>query len=107
MSERGSFVTEYIYCNTCFIEAARVLLQKNKGLCSTTVPTWTGDQNPLPIIAGKLGDTYPGGELNTFEDDLAQRLARVLCHPLRVAVLAEKGEQMYRVIPGQEDVELI
>ncbi len=89
MSERGSFVTEYIYCNKCFEAAKKVLLNKNKWLCSTTIPSWEGGE--LPIIAGKIGGSFLGEELSTFRDDLIPKLALGLCHDLRLVVLSDEG----------------
>ena len=101
MSERGSFVTQYIYCKTCFEAAKNVLLEKNKFLCSTVISGWPAASDTLPIIAGKIGGSYAGEELFIFETDYGPRLAEVLCHPLRVAVIAEQGERMFTVMPQQ------
>lgn len=40
MSERGSFVTEYIYCDRCFAAAWSVLGGHTKELMATRVPAW-------------------------------------------------------------------
>ena len=99
MSERGSFVTEYIHCSKCLSSAKAVLLGNDKYLCSTTIPTWDGTGAELPIIAGKIGGLYAGEELDTFDIYLADELSKVLCHPLRVAVLAEQGGRIFTVNP--------
>ena len=101
MSERGSFVTEYIYCAHCLEAAREVLLRREKFLCSTEIPSWEGADPAtyLPIIAGKVGGLYAGEELNTFEFDLCDELATRICHPLRIAVLAEQGEEIFTVMP--------
>jgi hypothetical protein len=100
MSERGSFVTEYIYCADCLAAAASVLLRDDKYLRGALVPAWTGcSEATLPIIAGKVGDTYPGGEIHTFEHHLVPALYERICHPMRIAVLAETGEQLFLVKP--------
>lgn len=100
MSERGAFVTEYIGCGPCLTAANGVLLDRSKSLCSTELPTWFDGGPPLPIIAGKIGGVYPGQELDTFEDELNEQLAKVICHPLRIAVLAEEGERIFTVMPN-------
>jgi hypothetical protein len=46
----------------------------------------------LPVIAGKIGGISPGDEHHTMEFDLRPKLDRLLCHPVRIAVLAENGE---------------
>lgn len=92
MSERGSFVTEYIYCNKCF-EAAKGILLKKQSL--RDMVAMVGSQ----ILAGKIGGLYSGEELDVFEYEIMPNLAKVLCHPMRVAVLAESGEQIFTVQP--------
>lgn len=99
MSERGSLVTEYIYCSSCFTSAKKVLLSKDKSLCTDTCSSWVPDGEDLPIIAGKLAGSYQGEELVFFETHLAVELAKVICCPLRVAVLAERGHQIFTVQP--------
>lgn len=88
MSERGSFVTEYIYCPKCLSAIKKILLRKEKYLCSVIIPSWEKRQK-LPIVAGKIGGLYSGEELNTFEYELNKKLAKVICHPLRIAVLPD------------------
>ena len=95
MSERGSFVTEYIYCSKCFEAAKSVLLGKEKYLCSVVIPTWSpgpAENQELPIIAGKCGGLYLGEEVNTFEFEYRDQLEPLLCHPLDIAVLCEYRE---------------
>jgi hypothetical protein len=102
MSERGSFVTEYIYCSDCHAAARKVLLRdtvgaERKAFDSSELPAWTGGFHP--IIAGKLGASFVGGELQDFEHYDVPVLAAAICHPLRVAVLAEEGEQIFTIQP--------
>ncbi len=101
MSERGSFVTQYINCDKCFCAAKGILLHQEKYLCSVAIPHWNAaNEGPeLPIIAGKVGGLYRGEELDTFEDDLVLQLESVLCHPMRIAVLAECGERIFTASP--------
>lgn len=97
MSERGSFVTEYIYCKKCFEVAKSVLLGNEKYLCSTTIPHWNSEKEgkELPIIAGKIGGLYDQEEIDTFEFEFIPKLKEKLCHSLRIAVLAEIGEKVF------------
>ena len=66
MSERGSFATEYCYCDKCFEVLKKYLLDDKKYLCSVQIPYPSDCLNEknekLPIIAGKLGGAYPGEE---------------------------------------------
>ncbi len=100
MSERGSFVTEYVYCLKCFEAAKGILLKRKKYLCSFVVPSWDINETGLPIIAGKVGGLYAGEELDKFEQEYIKELALVLCHSLRIAVLAESGEKIFTVKPN-------
>lgn len=94
MSQRGSFVTQYIYCDKCFQAAKKVLLAANSELCSTTIPNWSTDGGPeLPIIAGKIGHQW--SEAHAFEQEILPELDKVICHPLRVAILEEDGATVY------------
>jgi hypothetical protein len=87
MSQRGSFVTEYIYCDKCFQAAKGVLLARDQGLCSTVIPAWAPGDTELPIIAGKLGHAW--SEAFVMEHEIGPELAKVICHPVRIAVLEE------------------
>lgn len=98
MSERGSFCTEYIYCEKCLDAAKRVLLRKEKHLCSTAIHDWNGD-GELPIIAGKIGGMHSGEELLKFELDLVPELEELICHELRIAVLADVGQNIFTAKP--------
>lgn len=91
MSERGSFVTEYICCDKCFEAAKQILYQQTKELCGQVIDSWT-DQNDgkMPIIAGKIGS--PSSEVVFFEINILPKLQDVVCCDLRVAVISESGE---------------
>ena len=83
MSERSSFVTEYIYCPKCF-EAMKALMigEDDKYFTARII----GD---FPIIAGKVGTTAPGLEwdtLNDVLDDAHKTGAPWPCHSVAIAV---------------------
>lgn len=101
MSETGSFVTDHINCDKCLEAAKEVLLGRDKHLCSVVIHGW-GNKSYLPIIAGKIGGLYRGEELHTFEDEFIPELRKTICHPIRIAVLAQDGEQIYKVVPEAE-----
>jgi hypothetical protein len=103
MSDRGSFVTEYIRCHKCLKAAKFVLLRREKYLCSSEIPGWDSTGEPLPIIAGKVGGVYVGEELDVFAKDLNKLLSKILCHSLRIAVLAESGERIFTVTPDVKE----
>ncbi len=97
MSERGSFVTEYIYCKKCLEAAKEVLLDNHKYLCSRVIGGW--GVFDLPIIAGKIGGLYAGEALHDFEAEYLPSLEALICHPMRVAVLAEAGQKIFTATP--------
>ena len=99
MSERGSFVTSYIYCDRCLEVVKQTLLAKRGGLCSTQIPTWQQGGDALPIIAGKVGASYPGGELFEMEAIVGELSGKV-CHDIRIAVLADEGEEIFTIKPN-------
>ncbi|KKK78965.1 hypothetical protein LCGC14_2838260 [marine sediment metagenome] len=103
MSERGSFITEYIYCLKCFEVAKKILIDQDKYLASICIPSWNQEdrrkEKTLPIIAGKIGGGGGGDELILMEHELIPKLEDVICCKMRIAVLAECGERIYTVIP--------
>lgn len=90
MSQRGSFVTEFVYCDECIDGLRRVLNTREKYLCCHDIPRPAGDAKRFfPIIAGKVGELYGDGELVVFDIELRDRIEAVICHPVRIAVLPE------------------
>ena len=103
MSERGSFVTEYIHCEKCFAVVRDVLVSNEKYLKGIVIPSWA-DDGGLPIVAGKIGGLGPNDELITMEYEQGAILDERLCHPVRVAVLADSGEsKVFTFGPSKED----
>jgi len=100
MSERGSFVTDYIYCSKCLEVAKTLLLGRGKYLTGVMVPHWSGANGEfMPIIAGKVGALYAGGEIDAFRDEITPLLEREICHPMRIAVLAEQSQEIFEINP--------
>lgn len=91
MSERGSFVTEYINCEKCFSIVREVLVRDEKFLKGVVIPSWQEGQY-LPIIAGKIGGLGCNDEFVVMEFELAPKFEDCLCHPVRIAVLADSGD---------------
>ena len=92
MSERGSFVTEYVYCDQCVAVIKEVLVSRDKFLRGIAIPSWVDFGEDLPIIAGKIGGLSMNEEFVTMEFELGEKLNERLCHPVRIAVLADSGE---------------
>lgn len=99
MSERGSIITEYIYCPKCHKAAKRILLNNDKYLNTVSIQSWIHGDEDLPIIAGKVGGMYAGEELVIFEQEYVPQLEESICHNLRVAVLGESGEKIFTIKP--------
>lgn len=93
MSYRGSFVTEYIYCKKCLAAAKKELLFSDECM------VLSNKFGTLPIIAGLVKETFVGGELQIFEN-IVQDLQANICHPMRIVVLAEVGEEIFTISPG-------
>jgi len=92
MSNQGSFITEYMYCNKCFEAVKPILLGNEKYICSRVLPGWDGDDHLLPIIAGKIGGLYHLEELHIFESGTIPEMEKVICHKITIAVIAEGQE---------------
>ena len=90
MSERGSFVTEYIYCDKCFEACKEVLKGEDKWLNVQQI-------KELPIIAGKIGGMYPNEEIYDIENEYIPKIQEKMCenHKIRISVLAEQGSAIY------------
>lgn len=102
MSERGSFVTEFIYCERCLSEIEKILCHHEKYFHGIKIPHWSEPEKALPIIAGKIGGLYPTEELHVFETLIMPKIAAVICHKLRIAVIADEGEEMFTIYPVKD-----
>lgn len=89
MSERGSFVTEYIHCSECFRGISRAL-----PWLDVAEITQVGQ---LPILAGKVCGMYASEELDVFENG-RERLEAGICpgHRVRIAVLSDSADEAGR-----------
>lgn len=104
MSERGSFVTQYIYCQDCLVKVRQVFCQdRSKHLCATQIVAWEGSESPvLPIVAGKLSSSFDGGEIQEMEDYLDSLRELGPCHRLMVSVICDSGKAAtYLIEDGQ------
>jgi hypothetical protein len=90
MSERGSFVTEFIYCSECQEVVRNAFQRAEQGKWFTANQVMMG-LYPRPIFAGCIGESWPGGEVFAFETEVLPLLADV-CHPVRIVVLPETGD---------------
>lgn len=97
MSQRGSFVSEYVYCRECFNKLKEVLLDNDKYCTSLVIPSSFPDDDELTIIAGKVGSTWDGGEVVEIKERLAN-IAPDRCHAMTVVVLPEGNPPVIIVV---------
>ena len=102
MSERGSFVTNYIYCSECFNVCKKILLSKDKNLCSIVVPSWENGEE-LPIIAGKVGGMYAYEEVVIFANYYVPEIEKLICHPVQICVFTENGYHRVFLINSKKE----
>lgn len=88
MSQRGSFISEYVYCSKCFEKLKKVLLDNEKYCTSLVIPSSFPNDEDLNIIAGKVGSTWSGGEVFEIEERLAA-IEPGLCHAMTIVVIPE------------------
>lgn len=95
MSERGTWITEHIYCKECLHRFQKFLddtgciaVAGNKYWSYVKVGEW--------VFAGKISGLYSGEEIHDW-DNMTEDLQKLLCHPMRIAVLAGDGEKIYKI----------
>jgi hypothetical protein len=102
MSERGTFVTQYIYCPNC-LEAVRNCFRKHEAGKWFHAIQINMDLYPYPIFAGRISESWPGGEVFEFETEILPALEACICHPVRVVVMPENGDaRTFTANPSQE-----
>jgi hypothetical protein len=88
MSERGTFMTDFIYCQQCLESAKQVLGKVLADPCLTVIT-----KGKLSALYGTVSGLYAGEEIDVIEDEVIPELEKVLCHPLRFVVLAESMKE--------------
>lgn len=70
MSERGSFVTQYFYCESDYKIIREALNKNSKYLCISPPAYWGNKENEMPIVSGKVGESSCGMEWLTIASAL-------------------------------------
>lgn len=70
MSERGSFVTQYIYDTVDYLKIRKALDKNSKYLCVSPPCYWGDERNELPIVSGKVGSLSSDGEIDVLATSL-------------------------------------
>lgn len=101
MSDRGSFVTDYIYCDKC-MEAVENVFDRLADDLWHTSRLIGADGEQLPIVAGKLRGLGGGDDLFNLEYEIAGDIAKLVCHKVRIAALPDGREaRIIIVTPGR------
>jgi hypothetical protein len=99
MSERGAYLTQFIYCDRCFNAVQKFL--KDRGLG----PINLYGQSTRGVLAGQARSTYSSGELDEFESIYLDKILQPkLCHPVSVLVWAESDRLQifhFEPMPGE------
>jgi len=92
VSERGSWVTQYIYCPECVcaVRDAIAAADADSGYAIETISAPQG-----PIFGGFISGPGLNGEHITFEVDMREEIESRICHPLSVAVLSDGGANLF------------
>lgn len=101
MSERGSFCTEYLYCDNC-ANALKVVFDKenlhegNKYFkpeyLYCVADNGSESHEKFRIIAGKVGGLYGGEEHSIFDWTLRESIEQAICCPVDIAVLSDDSD---------------
>lgn len=104
MSERGSFVTEFIYCESCYQAMEHMLTSRqDKYLTCKRV-------DKFPILAGKIGGLYFGEELDSMRNLIFEYLpSGTLCCSIRLVVIPDNEKvTLFTIHPtGEVDEETL
>lgn len=98
MSERGSFITQYVYCGKCWRALLAALPSPTKWLAARPIVGYNNNEE-IEILAGKIGGTSTEDILYELEAYLAG-IASKLCCPLEVVAVTDDSRYIvYTVKP--------
>ena len=85
MSQRGSFTSEFIYCDAC----ATILRT-----CLSEIDSVAMHDGGGHIVSGFIGGGSPGDEGHKVERAMSE-VATLFCHKVRVVVLPEESRAVH------------
>lgn len=98
MSEHGTFATEFVWCLACERAIEHVLSRhvsrESKRMHSYTITAEELGTFRRTMFYGEISGLYSGEGIHVFEGQINPELQDVICHPLRVVVMAENGDNM-------------
>ena len=97
MSERGSFVTQFMYCDKCRKKLEKVLCTGHKYLDGKGI-------NDNTIMAGRLGGLGPADDTVMFKYELFNE-KNAPCHPVKIALIPDSMDAEIVVVKPNGDVE--
>ena len=99
MSDRGCWMTEFIYCPKCR-EIVRGVLSDI--LLEPVHIITQGPDSEMGSLHGRVSGLYPGEEIDVFENEIIPALEGRVCHPVRLVVIAESVDlaKTFKAGPG-------
>lgn len=86
LSERGSFVTSHVTCETCLARLRTALVKETEDFYGTELQLPVGG-----VFAGRVGRAYPLSELVIFEHEIFFNRTLLPCHDVGLAVICKNG----------------
>lgn len=120
MSDRGSFCTEFVYCNGCFSALKRILRERVGGdhnqynihsiilkgrIRNTFFRRFIPRRYDVPIIAGFVKSFACGDEILWFDNELREEIEAEICHPVSIAILCESNLDGHKAVLRYEPEE--
>lgn len=101
MSERGSFVTEYIYNESDYKIIRKALDKNSKYLCISPPAYWDYKENEMPIVSGKVGESACGMEWLTIASALVGVKTE---YDIRIVIMEDIGDILLLIKTSAGDI---
>lgn len=86
LSERGSFVTSHVTCETCLARLRAALVRESEDFYGTELQLPVGG-----VFAGRVGRAYPLSEIVIFEHETFYNRTLLPCHDVGLAIICKNG----------------